>query len=338
MTDRLLAKSVRHRDRVEPDVSVLIVGYNCCALLTDALEHLFRSEGDFTYEVLFVENGHGDNTLEVVGDQFPTVQIIENQTNLGFGAGNNVLAKHARGRYVLLLNPDTQIDPSAIKHLLAFADAHPELGAAGGTTHHPDGTIESSCAQPGPSYPVALLNAVGLGRLCRSVIDIPAHPVQARILSGAFMLVPREVWERLDGFDESFFMYNEETDLCLRIAELGKPLWLIPSARVVHLVGSGDGLRPKRILSMTISGMHLTRRRFAKWRWPLTAAIILLHSGVRYFGSFAATPFIGFDRAKRLREAFGPLFFHPTLWWFGYDRQMQQRQQRSSGRKQVPTS
>ncbi|MEM9251704.1 MAG: glycosyltransferase family 2 protein [Planctomycetota bacterium] len=304
---------------ITPDVSVLIVGYNCRDLLIDCLEHLLASIGELTYEVVFIENGHCDDSVAVVQERYPGVRIVDNDANHGFGGGNNRAAAAARGKYVLLLNPDTRIEPDALAELWHAAEARPGVGGVGGITLHEDGSIEASCAQPGPTYRVALLNAIGLGRYCRSVIEIPDAPVRARVLSGAFMMLPRELWNELGGFDESYFLYNEETDLCLRVAEHGRELWLIPSARLVHLVGSGDSLRPDRLMAMTRSGMHLTRRRMARWRWPISAGVIFLHSGTRWFGSWLAWPVVGVDRARRLRAAFGPVLFGPQRWWRGWE-------------------
>jgi GT2 family glycosyltransferase len=306
-----------------PDVSVLIVGYHCRDLLVDCLDHLLASTGAFTYEVVFIENGHGDDSVAVVRSRYPGVRVVANDANLGFGGGNNRAAEAARGRYVLLLNPDTRIEPGAVEALVRFADERSAsggaIGAVGGATLHADGSIEASCTQPGPSFRVALMNAVGLGRYCRAVAELPGSPIRARVVSGAFMMVPRSLWAEVGGFDESFFMYNEETDLCLRLAERGRELWLVPSARLVHLVGSGDALRPDRLLAMTQSGMHLTRRRQGRWAWPVAGGMILLHASTRYFGSWVAWPVIGGDRAGRLRRAFGPLLWSPRRWWWGWD-------------------
>lgn len=306
------------------DASILIVGYKSIDLIGPCLKGVFEHTQGLSIEVLYVDNS-GDGSAEYLAEHYPQVRVLEPKGNLGFAGGNNYLAQHAKGRWILLLNPDTLMKHDAIGELVRFGDTVPQAGAVGGLTLHEDGSLESSCIQPGPSLYSAFFNAIGLGRFCRSCSEAPSAPVAARILSGAFMAVRRELWCEIDGFDESYYMYNDEVDLCLRIAEQGRGLWLTPEARVIHLVGSGDSLRPARLMMMTKSGMHLTRRRLPKWRWPVSACLILLHASTRYFGSWLARPLVGAERSARLREAFGPVLFHPAQWWFGYDRESDAR-------------
>lgn len=301
-----------------PAVSILIVGYNTKDLLIDCLAGLYEHTRNLKYEILYVDCSN-DGSVQVVRDRFPSVRVIENDQNLGFGRGNNFLARHAKGEYLLLLNPDTLIYDNAIGTLYEFAQRTPGAGAWGGVTRLPTGTIDPGCQQPAPGLGSLLLLLLGLGKLALPTVESDdGMGIDVPSLSGAFMMMPRELWEQLGGFDESFFMYCEETDLCYRVRAAGRRVLITSSASIVHLVGSGSAQSAKRMLALTRGGMHLSRKHFGTWHVMTEAVLRWLYSLSRYALSLLGQPVIGSACAKELRARHAPIIANPGAWLGGW--------------------
>lgn len=302
----------------EPEVSVLIVGYRSRHHLGPCLAGLYAHTRGVSFEVVLVDNGDdADDTAAFLSTHHPRVRVVPNRRNLGFAGGNNLAAQHARGRYLLLLNPDTRLEHDAVSALVACAQANPRAGAWGGQTFLESGHIDPGCRQAGPGLRPGLLYALGLGRWVRGGLnerDVEPRPVA--VLSGAFMMVDAAVWERVGGFDESFFMYNEEVDLCLRLRRSAGPCVMTPHARVIHLVGGGAARRPERILAMIQSNRRLDRKYHGPVRNAAAIAINWLAGAVRYAGSFPLQAAGQPGRARALRAAYGPVVFRPHRWVF----------------------
>lgn len=299
-----------------PSVSVLIVGYNTKDLVLDCLAGLFKHTRDLSFEVLFVNNSE-DGSERAIRDAYPAVRVIDNTQNMGFGRGNNYLARHARGDYLLLLNPDTLVDNNAIHDLYVFAQHHPEGGAWGGVTRLKNGEIDPSCKQSGVGLGKSLLMLVGLSKLaCPDVSSADAMDVAS--LSGAFMMMPRDLWHELGGFDESFFMYSEETDLCYRVRRTGRRVLITSRSSITHLVGSGSSQSPSRMLALTRGGMHLTRKHFGTIYVLIEASLRWLYSATRYLLGLFGAPLVGAERAAQLRARHLPIVQHPGSWFYGW--------------------
>jgi N-acetylglucosaminyl-diphospho-decaprenol L-rhamnosyltransferase len=227
-------------------VSVLVVGYNSRAFLTDAIGAVGPAAQHHSYEIRFVENG-SDNSEAMVGELFPHAVILPSQGNIGFGAANNYLAQGAAGDWLLLLNPDTELEPHAIDALLQAAQKNPEFGILGGISISRSGEALPISRLSFPTFGSVLRGAVGLGS-----VPLPpataAEIVQVDAVSGGFMLISRKVWDRLGGFDERFFLYAEELDLCRRHGAIGGKVGLVLAARMIHEIGSGDPSAPLRVL------------------------------------------------------------------------------------------
>ena len=305
---------------VSPIISILIVGYNTKALVLDCLDGLYAHTQGPSFEVLFVDCSN-DGSEQAIRERFPQVRVIDNDENLGFGRGNNFLARHANGQYLLLLNPDTQIQDNAIGSLYDFACSTPDAGAWGGITRLPDGTIDPGCRQSGPGLGNALLMLFGLGSLTLPNVEADdGGGVDVPSLSGAYMMLPHDLWHQLGGFDESFFMYCEETDLCLRVRKAGRRVLITTQSSIVHLVGSGSSQSPKRMVALTRGGMHLTRKHYGPIRVYTTAMIRWLYSASRYTLGVVAIPLIGGERAEQLRKRHAPIFCKPGQWLGGWEQ------------------
>lgn len=244
------------------------------------------SEGQLTV----VDNASDDGTAELVGEQFPGIRLLRLDRNLGFAAANNRAARGVAGNALLLLNPDAVLVGDALSTMLEALLEDPRRGAISPRIDRPDGSLDAACRRTFPSPLIALWRLGGISRLRPRSPRFGAYNLTTLPLdrgtevdsgSGACLLIRRELWDRLDGFDEGFFMYGEDLDLCWRIHALGYTVWYEPAATVVH--GKGRSSRQKA-LPMLVAfhrsmwrfyRLHYLRGWNALWS-PLVAAGILL--------------------------------------------------------------
>jgi GT2 family glycosyltransferase len=207
---------------VNPDVSIIIVSYNTGDVITECLQSVL-SEREHSIEIFVVDNASSDHSVNLIKNNYPDVNLIANTENLGFAAANNQALKMCRGNYVFFLNPDTIIKPGCIGNAVRFMESHPEIGLAGTRiVDQNDIKMETVASQyPGQSHESAF------PELCGPVASV----------SGASMFAPISVIKKVDGFDEDYFLYGEEQDLCLRIRKSGFEIGYIETAVVVHLKG-----------------------------------------------------------------------------------------------------
>ncbi|MET0341075.1 MAG: glycosyltransferase family 2 protein [Polyangiales bacterium] len=238
------------------DVAVIIVNYRSAELTLRALASLAeeRKKPTLKLRVVVVENASGDEARlrEGIQPYADFAELLVSPTNGGFGAGNNLgirtlLGAGTPARYFHFLNPDTMVRDGAVLELVQFLESHPDAGAAGSLFEHEDGTL----------WPVAFRFPSPLGELeggaCIGLVTkllkrhtVPLHlghePTQVDWLSGASMMFRRTVLERIGGFDEAYFLYFEETDLCLRAKAAGWQVWYVPQSRVMHVRGQSTGV------------------------------------------------------------------------------------------------
>ena len=196
-------------------------------------------------EIIVVDNASGDGTAQMVRERFPPVHLIANASNRGFAAANNQGLAVASGRHVLFLNPDTLVHPGALAAMVGTLDADEKIGACGPQLLNADGSIQPS-ARRFPDYGALLhqYTPLRLLRLCRGayrrykMADFDfSSAADVDSLMGAAMCVPRRVLEKVGAFDERFFVYLEEVDLCRRIREAGYRVRFEPAGRITHLGG-----------------------------------------------------------------------------------------------------
>ena len=227
------------------DLSILIVTYNSARLIGRLLDHLAREIKDLSAEVIVLDNASRDGTAELVRSEHPWVKLIASPDNLGFAAGNNLAARHASGRYLLLLNPDALPDADSLRQGLLMLDHHSDVGLAGGELIGPDGSRQPS-ARMFPTLRDEFFTLSGLAarfsnnaylaRLDRRWAD-PDQDAVVDWIPGAFVFIPAEVFARLGGFDERFFMYYEEVDLCRRMQQAGLKIYYWPRLKAMHIGG-----------------------------------------------------------------------------------------------------
>lgn len=232
------------------DLSIVIVSYNVRELLEQCLDsvtgrtpQVARLETcDLRLETFVVDNASSDGSAAMVREHFPSVRLIENVENRGFAAANNQAFAATRGRYVLMLNPDTIVRAGALETLVRFMDVHPHAGACGGKLVYADGTLQHS-AFAFPTLAQILIDFFPLHwRLIESRINgryprawyARGEPFQIDHPLGADLLVRRTAAEQVGWLDERFFMYCEEIDWCIRIKRAGWQIWCVPQAEIVH--------------------------------------------------------------------------------------------------------
>jgi N-acetylglucosaminyl-diphospho-decaprenol L-rhamnosyltransferase len=241
-----------------PDLSIVIVSYNVCDLLADCLDSIrtggvriaSRDTGpqpSVQTEVIVVESGSSDNTADVLRESYPWVTLIEPGRNTGFAGGNNIGIEASRGRYVLILNPDTQPLDGALPAMIDYMDAHSEVGALGPGLLNPDGTIQLSRRRFPTLWTAFCEDTVFMPLAPRRVFDRyfmqdtdETQTVEVDWVQGTALLVRREAIEQVGSFDERFFMYSEEIDWQRRLKAAGWRIVHLPDAQVIHYGGKSS--------------------------------------------------------------------------------------------------
>ena len=247
-----------------PALSVLVVSYNSKPLIDALLQRLARELSGLDAELLLVDNASHDGTAAHVQQHHPWVRLIASDSNLGFAAANNLAARAARGRFLLLLNPDALPHPGTVARGLALMQAHHEVGMAGARLLDEAGRTQPSARMfPSPLQELLVLSGLAVryprSRLCGHLDRSWADPDQAAAVDwvpGAFALMPRALFAALGGFDERFFLYYEEVDLCQRVRAAGLQVMYWPELRVQHV--GGASARTVAGASLSRSGSQLT--------------------------------------------------------------------------------
>jgi N-acetylglucosaminyl-diphospho-decaprenol L-rhamnosyltransferase len=302
----------------QPSISILIVCYKSKGYISELLDSLFEHSDRSQIEVLLTDCSQ-DGTIEWIRDRYPQVRAIPTDSNLGFAAGNNFLAQHAHGTYLLLLNPDTILRDDAISALATTAAARPGGGAWGGLTILPSGAVDPSSTQTEPTLLRLALGAIGLASWTRGGVAIDGTEAkEVEVVTGAYMLVKRSVWESFEGFDTSFFMYAEELDLCTRLRRAGMSIWMTPTSRVIHNVGSGSAVNPNRIRSIHRAKMHFLRKHHGKAYAVVGGLLLWLTAANRSLAGWLMGMIGRNPKYRRAMEANRSVALQPNSWWHGY--------------------
>lgn len=228
-------------------LDIVIVSYRCRDMLRDCLASLEAFPPRGGARIWVVDNVSGDGTVEMVREEFPKVELIASDENLGFSKANNLAIARGSAPYVLALNPDTRVTGGALDHMLELMEQRPEVGMSGCRLELPDGTFDHAARRSFPTPLGALAHFTGVGRLKRTpaklsqyrALEVESGPVDA--VNGAFMLMRREALELVGLFDEGYWMYMEDLDLCYRFAQEGWVTWYEPSVKVIHIKAGSSG-------------------------------------------------------------------------------------------------
>ncbi len=212
------------------DLSIIIVNYNVKEFLLNLLASLEKASKNISSEIIVVDNNSTDDSILSVKQKYPSVITIENEKNVGFGIANNQGLEIANGENILLINPDTLVKEDTLETMIKFLDDNGEVGMAGCKVLNPDGTLQLACRRSFPRPWVSFTKVVGLSKMFPQsklfakynltyLDENDSNEVDA--ISGSFMMLKKEVYEKVGGFDQDFFMYGEDLDLCYRIQQAG---------------------------------------------------------------------------------------------------------------------
>ncbi len=250
-------------------VSVILVSYNTADLTIRAIEcvHASMRSCSFPVDVLVVDNASRDNTVANVKTKFPDVKIFESSTNLGFGAANNLAVAASVSDYVLLLNTDAFLQPESLTVLAQYMRVNPLVGVVGPTILNADGTVQTA-AWNFPSPLQSFFEYSGLGNLFPNVPIIGGYrrwkhndTKSVPWLIGACILIRRQVFIDIGGFDSEFFMYAEETDVQKRIRNAGYDIHICAETKVVHMGGASGTLESESVRRYFYTSQDLYMRK-----------------------------------------------------------------------------
>ena len=264
-------------------LDVVIVSYRCRELLRDCLASLEENAPARALTVTVVDNASGDGTAEMVARDFPDVRLIASDRNLGFSAGNNLGIRAGGSTYALALNPDSRMTPGALDALADLMDARPDVGICGCKLVRDDGTLDHAAKRSFPTVLGALGHFTGVGRSRSSgplaqyrAPEVDGGPVDA--VNGAFMFMRRSTLDEIGLFDEGFWMYMEDLDLCYRCREAGPVVWYEPSVSVVHVKHgtTGDHRSPRLNYAFHYGMYRFYRKHYARSRSAVTNLAVYL--------------------------------------------------------------
>lgn len=283
-----VATSLATPVRTSPAVSISIVHYDTPDLLARCLIALGKSEGIESYEVCVVDNASPDFDPRAYESVIPNLEFIQNPENRGFAVASNQGLRRARGTYLLLLNPDTLVEPGAIARVVEYLDSHTDVGCATARLVLPDGRLDLACRRSFPTPIVAIFRMTLLSRMFprsrrfgRYNLTYLSEEVETEIDSpcGAFMMVRSKMVDEVGLLNESYFMYGEDLDWAFRIKAAGWRIMYVPTAVVHHLKRASSSRHRERTIRWFYEAMRIFynehyRLEYPRWvSWAVLFAI-----------------------------------------------------------------
>lgn len=315
------------------DLSVIIVNYNVKEFLQNLLHSIEKASANLSKEIIVVDNASDDGSVEVIREKFPYVNLIENKINVGFGKANNQGLAIAKGNYILFINPDCIVSEDTLDKMISFFGGHSDCALAGCKILNSDGTLQLACRRSFPGPWTSFTKVTGLSNL------FPKSRIFARYnltyldenktyevdaVSGSFMMMRKTVYDNVGGFDEQFFMYGEDLDLCYRIQKAGHKVFYVHSTQVIHYKGESTKRSNLDETKLFYDAMHLFVKKHLS-SFPLVE--IILRSAIGFRKLFA---FIGKRKLSLYSAIADVLLFNISLFaaekfykniteWVGFD-------------------
>ena len=230
----------------EYSCSIVIVAYNSCDFIPACLKSVRDACEGIDSQIIVLDNGSTEPILPEIKKFFPEVLWLDSEVNLGFGKGCNLAEKEATKPYLFFINPDTVISRDSFREMLKFMHEHPEAGTVGCRILNEDGSIQWACRRSFPTIISAVSKTIGLAALFpknktlasyNMTFADPDEMIEVDAISGSFFCIRRDVYEQLNGFDEDFFMYGEDLDLCFRTKLMGLKNYYTPVTNILHFKG-----------------------------------------------------------------------------------------------------
>jgi len=298
------------------DLSVIIVSWNTKDFVLRCLESVRQTVKGMEAEVFVVDNGSTDGSGAAVRERFPKVGLIENPMNVGFARANNQALSRATAKYLLLLNPDTQVKERAVERLISFMEAHREVGMAGGQLLNSDGSKQNAIANF-PSLATELLNKNLLrwlfpNRFPGKGRNYP-EPIEVDSVIGAGMMVRRDTVEQVGLLDEDYFLFLEETDWCYRAKKAGWKVYHVPQAEIYHFQGKSAAREKRRArVEYYRSRYHFFKKNRGSLQWSILLMGLIGRLSVEVIFMSAACLFT-LCLVKRWRSKLS--IYAYLLWW-----------------------
>ncbi len=262
-------------------LSIIILSYQSKDHLAVLLPSLFASQTKYSYEVIVVDNGSGDGTIDWLPATRYPLFTIEN-SNTGFAAGNNLGIKQASGKYILLLNPDTKIAPGTIEVMRDFMESRPDVGVGGCKWIKADGKLDLACRRRFPNPWNSFKRLFLSDRKNYNYTDIDdSQSMEVDSVVGAFLLIRKSVIDKIGPLDESFFMYGEDLDWCWRCQKAGFKVWYYPKTAVVHYKGESSAKIPFRALKWFHEAMWIFYKKHYAKQYPAILNL-LVYLGINF--------------------------------------------------------
>ncbi|MFH1336028.1 MAG: glycosyltransferase family 2 protein [Candidatus Zixiibacteriota bacterium] len=248
------------------NITIIIVTWNSEGVIRNCMDSIIQNTGERQPEIILVDNNSSDQTVKIVAEHYPRVNLIRNKDNLGYAEANNQGIEKSRGEYLLLLNPDTEVRENSLISMIQFMEENPRTGALGPQLLNPDGTVQPSCREF-PTYATLLWEFSGLSRL------FPKSKIFGHWRMGYFnfdrirevdqpmgscLLLRRRTLEEVGVFDRSFPMFFNDVDLCYRIKKTEWKIYFFPDAQILHHKGASTRQVKRRMIWRS----HLAFYRF----------------------------------------------------------------------------
>ncbi|HIO92648.1 MAG TPA: glycosyltransferase family 2 protein [Leucothrix mucor] len=310
---------------MKKQLDIVIVSYNTAEYTKRAIQSIYDETKATDFNIIVVDNASPDNSVEVIRNNFPNVELIESKENLGFAGGVNLGAKASSSDYILLLNPDTLILEGAIDKLMQFSKKKPNAGVWGGITLNDDLSLNPNNARARISFKTLVFSALGLSKIFRSSCFFNHDNYgcwdrksirKVDVITGCFFLTPRSLWDELQGLDDTFFMYAEEADYCIRAIKKGYQPIVTPDARIIHHGGVSEANFSGKMIKLLKGKAELINKHTKPWKQPLYKKLLLTHVINKYL-SYTILALIKKDKEVILSE-WRTIFQQRHSWLKGY--------------------
>ena len=317
------------------DLSIIIVNYNVKEFLQNLLHSAEKASSRISKEIIVIDNASDDGSVEIIKQKFPTVKLIINKNNIGFGSANNQGLKIAQGKYILFINPDCIVSENTFDKMISFFNEHPDCGLAGCKILNSDGSLQLACRRSFPGPWTSFTKVTGLSNLFPGsrifarynltyLDENKTHEVDA--VSGSFMMIKRDAYEKVGGFDDQFFMYGEDLDLCYRVQKAGFKVYYVPDTQIIHYKGESTKRSNLDETKLFYDAMHKFVKKHLS-SFPIVE--LILRTAIGFTKLFA---FLGKRKLALLTALADFVFFNFSLFlaekvyknyteWVGFDPQ-----------------
>lgn len=248
------------------ELSIIIVNWNSRDYVRKCVQSIYANACATAFEIIVVDGASYDGCGEMLAREFPAVRFVQSRVNAGFAAGNNLGAERSQGRVLLFLNPDTEVIGNALDRLFETLNQLPHTGIVGARLLNTDGTLQTSCIQSFPTVLNQVLDAECLRRIfprsrlwgMMALFDETQNAGPIEVISGACIMIKRSIFQMVSGFDESYFMYSEDLELCYRVREAGFDCLYVPDAQIIHH-GGGSSNSARSMFSTVMTRQSIFR-------------------------------------------------------------------------------